>query len=101
VTLRNAGHNVFSDLCEFGKREGGLVRLVHQVRLAIPDSLLALADDGCKPNNLDPLEAFPAIDHLSVAFLRSTLGVDPTPVGLDPQVAKAFPSAGIVLSHAG
>jgi dienelactone hydrolase len=101
VTLRNAGHNVFSDICEIGKSEGGVVQLVHQIGLAIPASLLKLADDGCKPSNLDPREAFPAIDHLSVAFLRSTLGVDPTPVGLDPQVTSAFPSAGVVLSHAG
>ncbi|MDQ6697229.1 MAG: dienelactone hydrolase family protein [Actinomycetota bacterium] len=101
VTFRNAGHNVFSDICEIGKSEGGLVALVHQIKLAIPASLLRLASDGCQPNNLDPRQAFPAIDHLSVAFLRSTLGVDHAPVGLDPQVTTAFPAAGIVLSHAG
>ncbi len=101
VTLRGAGHNVFTDVCEIGRSEGGIVKLVHQIGLDIPASLLKLANDGCMPSNLDPRVAFPAIDHLSVAFLRSTLGVDSKPVGLDPQVTKAFPRAGVVLSHQG
>jgi len=33
-----------------------------------------------------------------VAFLRSALGIDPKPVGLDPSVAKAFPSAHLTLT---
>jgi len=40
---------------------------------------------------------FPAIDHLSVAFLRWTLGIDEDPVGLDPSVAEAFPKANLTL----
>lgn len=101
VTFRNAGHNVFSDICEIGKSEGGLVKLVDQIGLDIPPSLLKQANDGCKPTDLDPRKAFPAIDHLSVAFLRSTLGVDARPVGLEPSIARTFPADGLVLSHAG
>jgi dienelactone hydrolase len=101
VTIRNAGHLVFSDVCVIGRSEGGLVSLVKQVGLDIPKDLLKLGDDGCKKGDLDPVKAFPAINHLSVAFLRSTLGVDPKPVGLGPSIVKAFPAAGLSLSHEG
>jgi len=101
VTIADAGHLVFSDICLIGRRQGGLVSLVHQIGLKIPPDLLKLAGDGCQKGDLDPRKAFPAIDHLSVAFLRSTLNVDPEPVGLDPSIAKAFPAAGITLSHSG
>jgi hypothetical protein len=73
------------------------VSLVHQTGLQLPPDLLRLASDGCQPGALDPTLAFPAIDHLSVAFLRWTLGIDKKPVGLDPSVAEAFPKANLTL----
>ena len=54
VTFGGAGHNVFSDICEIGRSEGGIVKLVHQIGLDIPASLLKLASDGCLPSNLEP-----------------------------------------------
>jgi len=98
VTIGRAGHLVFSDVCLIGRDQGGLVSLVRQVGLDIPEDLLRLAKDGCGPKDLDPVKAFPAIDHLSVAFLRSTLRIDRRPVGLDPGIAKAFPDAAITVT---
>lgn len=99
VTIRDGGHNVFSDICLIGRKQGGIVFLVHRIGLNIPANLLTLASDGCTKSFLDPVKAFPAIDHLSVAFLRSTLGVDRAPVGLDPSITKAFSVAGLTLSQ--
>ena len=97
ATFAGGGHLLFSDICLIGKDQGGLVSLVHQTGLQIPADLLRLASDGCQPGALDPTDAFPAIDHLSVAFLRWTLGIDEKPVGLDPSVAEAFPKANLTL----
>lgn len=98
VEIEGAGHLVFSDVCLIGREQGGLVALVEEVGLTLPTNLLSLARDGCEADQLDPVKAFPAIDHLSVAFLRSTFGVDPEPVGLDPSVAKSFPNGQITLT---
>lgn len=99
VTVKGAGHLVFSDVCLIGRDQGGLVSLVKQVGLDIPEDLLRLAKDGCGPKDLDPVKAFPAIDHLSVAFLRSTLGIDRRPIGLDADVSAAIPRARVTVSH--
>ncbi|MGI8754389.1 MAG: alpha/beta hydrolase family protein [Acidimicrobiales bacterium] len=98
VAIANAGHLVFSDICLIGKDKGGLVALVKQAGLDLPANLLRLADDGCGPDALDPAKAFPAIDHLSVAFLRHELGLDPKPIGLDPSVTKSFTDAKVTLT---
>lgn len=97
VTIEGAGHLVFSDLCLIGRDLGGLAGLIDEVGLDLPDNLTRLAKDGCEEGDLDPLDAFPAIDHLSVAFLRSTLGIDSEPVGLDPAVTDQFTEATVTL----
>lgn len=98
VEIANAGHLVFSDICEIGREQGGLSGLVKQAGLNIPDNLLRLAKDGCGPKDLRPPKAFPAIDHLSVAFLRNALGIDREPIGLDPAVTKNFTDADVTLT---
>ena len=98
VQIEGAGHLVFSDICEIGKDQGGLVALVHEAGLNLPAELLKLASDGCGTKDLEPTKAFPAIDHLSVAFLRYELGIDKTPVGLDPAVTKQFTTAKVTLT---
>lgn len=97
VTIADAGHLVFSDICLIGRDQGGLVALVHEAGLDLPDDLLRLASDGCGPDALLPSKAFAAIDHLTVAFLRSSLGIDPQSVGLDPAVTEAFTTADVTL----
>ncbi len=98
VEIEGAGHLVFSDICLIGRDQGGLVALIKEVGLQLPPNFLRLASDGCEKGDLDPVEAFPAIDHLSVAFLRSTFGIDEKPVGLDPEVIKAFTTATVTLT---
>lgn len=90
VEIAEAGHLVFSDLCLVGRDQGGLVGLIEEAQLELPENLIRLASDGCEADRPDPADAFGAIDHFSVAFLRSTFGIDPEPVGLDAATADSF-----------
>ncbi len=98
VKINDAGHLVFSDICLIGRDQGGLTALIKQVGLNLPANFLKLASDGCEKGDVDPVKAFPAIDHLSVAFLRFTFGIDTKPVGLDPAVTKQFTTATVTLT---
>lgn len=98
VEIADAGHLVFSDICLIGREQGGLVGLVKEAGLDLPDQLLRLASDGCEEKNPDPADAFGAINHLSVAFLRHTFGIDAEPVGLDPKVTESFTTADVTLT---
>lgn len=98
VSIEGAGHLVFADLCLIGKDLGGLAGLIAEVGLELPEQFSRLASDGCADDDLDPTKAFGAIDHLSVAFLRSTFGIDPEPVGLDPAVTENFTEATVTLT---
>lgn len=70
----NSGHLVFSDLCLIGADQGGLIAIVEEIDLDIPDNLKRLGSDGCDTEEYLPAdEAFPAIDALSVAFFRTYL----------------------------
>ncbi len=77
VEVAQSGHLVFSDLCLIGAEQGGLVGIVEEIGLAIPENLLRLASDGCGPDALPVDQAFPAVDGLSVAFLRTHLDEEP------------------------
>lgn len=97
VEIAGAGHLVFSDICLIGRDQGGLVALTKQAGLDLPPELLKLASDGCEKGDLLPSKAYDAINHFSVAFLRYYLGVDPKPVGLTPDTAKAFKTADVTM----
>ena len=90
VEISSAGHLAFSDICLIGQGDGGLISLADQAGLDLPANFRVLATDGCEEAKLDPKEAFAAIDHFSVAFLRYELGIDPQPVGLDEATAASF-----------
>lgn len=76
LELAEAGHLVFTDVCLMGRSQGGLAAIVEEIGLDIPEDLLGLATDGCQPDLLPVEEAFPAIDGVSVAFLRRHLDGD-------------------------
>ena len=98
VSIPRAGHLVFSDICLIGRSAGGLVGIARAIKLPIPDSLLKLGSDGCTPDHPKPETAFPAIDQLTVAFFRSVLHIDPSPVGLDT-AAVAGLGGGVAVQH--
>ena len=90
VLLDNVGHLAFSDLCEVGADQGGLLSLAALLGVPVPPNLEPLATDGCFAPDLPPTEAWPAIEQVVTAQLRRTLGVDRTDAGLTGLV-DAFP----------
>ncbi len=90
VVLDNAGHLAFSDLCEIGADDGGLLSIAALLGIPVPENLVPLATDGCLAPDLPPIEAWPAIEQVVTAQLRRTLGVDRTDAGLTGLV-EAFP----------
>ena len=83
ISLTGAGHLVFSDICEIGTSQGGLVGLAHQAGLPIPSTLVALGSDGCLPPDVSVTTVWPAIRQSVTAQLRWALGFDPTQAGLE------------------
>ena len=82
---RVAGNNFLDDLVASG--------------FPIPESLLALAIDGCLPENLDPAVFWDVTTHFTVAHLRVAFGIDAAPVGLGDGVASAFPGVTMTYHH--
>jgi predicted dienelactone hydrolase len=100
VTIAGAGHLVFSDICLIGGSKGGITQIATSLKLPIPASLLKLGSDGCQPPHPPVAKAFPAIDQLSVAFLRWSLGIDPHPVGMTTQAVSGL-GASVTVRHQG
>lgn len=86
VEIDGAGHLVFSDICLIGAEGGGVVAIAESIALPIPAEFERLGTDGCGPESTPPADVFPAIDDLSVAFLRQTLLGEDEPAALDPAV---------------
>jgi hypothetical protein len=86
VALVGAGHLVFTDLCDMGKPFLSASRL--------PPPLVpfhAMLSQGCTKAFPPVHSDQPVIDDLSVDFLRTTLGLQDRPAGLDdPDVEQAF-----------
>ena len=100
VEIADAGHLVFSDICLIGRDSGGITGIARALKLPIPESLLKLGSDGCTPDHPLPENAFPAINQLTVGFLRWTLGIDEQPVGLST-AAVAGLGGDVTVSHQG
>jgi hypothetical protein len=90
VELAGSGHvNAFSDICEIG--EGGAVEIAKAAGIPVPESLLALGNDGCRvPPFKDSPEVWPEVRHFVTAELRYRAGLDAEPVGLGDQVLANF-----------
>lgn len=94
VELDGSGHvNAFSDICEIGG--GGAVAIAKAAGIPVPESLLALGNDGCNvPPFKDSPEVWPEVRHFVTAELRYRSGLDPEPVGLGDQVLANFDDIG-------
>ena len=90
LELAGGGHNNgFTDICAVGG--GGVAALARALGIPIPDSLLALGDDGCNTSYFRPsTEVWPEVRHFVTAELRHRAGVDVAPVGLGDQVVPSF-----------
>ncbi len=71
--LAKAGHLAFSDLCETGKENGGLLAIANDAGIFVPDLLLTLGTDGCKPEQLAPEKAHEIVNAFTTAELEEAL----------------------------
>jgi dienelactone hydrolase len=95
VVFRQAGHHAFSDLCELGAGQGGLLEVADMFGFPVSEQMVRLASDGCNPPALSPTQSWPAIRQATVAHLRHVLGFDRTKAAL-AGLPRAYP--GIVAS---
>lgn len=82
VVLARAGHHAFSDLCEIGSGQGGLLEVADMFGFPVSEDMTRLASDGCNPPAIDPTTSWPAIRQATVAQLRHALGIDRSAKGL-------------------
>jgi predicted dienelactone hydrolase len=90
VAIDRAGHNSFTDQCAIIWGGNNFLEELVEAGFPIPANLLALAIDGCRPENLEPAEFWKVTQHFTVAHLRAAFGLDDPPVGLGDGVAGAF-----------
>ena len=90
VVIGNATHLSFLDVCALGGDQGGVLQIAKAAGVTIPDSLLSLYTDGCDAKYLKAEDAWPVIDQVVTAQLRSAFGIDKQPVGLGPELSAAW-----------
>lgn len=90
ITLTNAGHLVFSDICQISPGQGGLLGAAAKIHLPVPAQLKPLASDGCQATDLPVTQAWPAINQSVAAELRWALGFDTSQAGLQG-LQQTFP----------
>ncbi len=82
VNLAQAGHNSFTDSCPVILAGGGLGML----EPLLGAEQVARAEDGCTPENADPLAMHAALKHLATSFFLASLTGRPG-VGVAPEFA--------------
>lgn len=90
ILLAGAGHLVFSEICEVGAGQGGLLAIADALHVPVPTSLLPLATDGCKAPDVAPPTEWPVIRQAVTAQLRHAMGFDRSTAGLSG-IEAAFP----------
>lgn len=90
LSLKDAGHLAFSDICLIGRDRGGLLEIASRNGVNVPNFIKTLASDGCRDDDIPPELIWPMLNHYTVAQLRASLGQDASPTGLDEQTASCF-----------
>lgn len=83
VIVPRMGHNAFSDSCLSIQSGNDLISAVKQIGLPVPAQLLDLAQNGCRPDDLDTRKGWAVIQHVTVSQLRSSLHLP----GAAPEIA--------------
>ena len=75
--LTNAGHLAFSDLCAIGRERGGLIAVLDETGVTLPeaagDLVLELGTDGCAETQMTPERGWEIINAVSGSLLRAKL----------------------------
>jgi predicted dienelactone hydrolase len=95
AVLDGVTHLGFMDVCTIAQDQGGVLQAATDAGVNVNPVVLRLFADGCDPQYTDATDAWPAIRHLVVAQVRTAMGADATPVGLDASVGTAYPPMAI------
>ncbi|MEQ1781275.1 MAG: hypothetical protein ABMA14_07940 [Hyphomonadaceae bacterium] len=95
--IPNMGHNAFSDSCLSIQSGNDLISAVKQIGLPVPGPLLDLAQNGCRPGDLDTREGWAIIQHLTVSQLRYALHLPGASQAINTDLGPAFKDAPIEL----
>ena len=75
--LKNAGHLAFSDLCAMGRERGGLIAILQETGVSLPeaagDLIIRLGTDGCAESQMTPERGWQIINAVSGSHLRARL----------------------------
>ena len=99
VSIDGAGHNSFTDQCDIIWGGNNFLESLVASGFPIPENLLALAIDGCEPQNLDPEVFWDVSVHFTVAHLRQAFGIDAEPIGLEDEIASQFDGVSMTYAH--
>lgn len=99
VIVPNMGHNAFSDSCLSIQSGNDLISAVKQMGLPVPAGLLDLAQNGCRPEDLDTKAGWKIVQHITVAQLRSSLGVPGAAPAIATDLGPAFQNASFELQE--
>ncbi|MCC6997629.1 MAG: hypothetical protein IT370_23630 [Deltaproteobacteria bacterium] len=79
VGIKDAGHLAFADICAIGRDQGGVLKIAADHGIMVPQILITLGSDGCRPEDLPVEMAWPLIRHYTIAHLRLAFGLDAAP----------------------
>jgi predicted dienelactone hydrolase len=100
VGLKNAGHLAYSDICAIGRDRGGLIQLLQDTEINLPeaagDTLERLGTDGCALDQMTPRRGWTLINHITTTQLKATLQCRGT--ALDAQSLRAAYDSELLVS---
>lgn len=73
VTIKNAGHLAYSEICSLGRDDGGILAIAQRNSVNVPNIVARLGYDGCADDFIEPTRAFEIINYASTAVLEETL----------------------------
>lgn len=95
IEIADSGHAVFVDPCPLIQQEGGLSAFVEALGLDPEEvPIVELGENGCLPEDTPAETVWAFIDHVTVAQLNETFGIDAAAAtaSLDPDyLAETFP----------
>ena len=100
VIVPGMGHNAFSDSCLSIQSGNDLISAVKQIGLPVPGPLLDLAQNGCRPGDLETREGWAIIQHVTVSQLRYALHLPGAAPEITTDLGPAFKNAPLAIREA-
>ncbi len=94
VSLAGVTRVGLTDLCLLARDRGGFVAAAASKGVRVPEPMLREYVDGCNQTATRAEVVWPAVRHITIAYLRAVLGVDTAPAGLGPALAT-YPTMAI------